>query len=149
MPLSGKKKAAYQRELMAKRRAKTGETDTRLRDMDDSKLPPAMVRMTDTRGRISTAKKPPLAKPYRAPNGNLILEPPSRPYDTMHIHEYRRRVGEETAMCKICSEVVRYEGKPMNIYNDKLPDWPQLIRESPNADEIQRKMPVTQKRDQR
>ena len=83
----------------------------------------------------------------RRVNGNLVLKPGL--YQEGHVHNYVRKLGENTAKCNECLEVVEYEGKSLNIYTDGRADWPELIRDSKTADAIQKKMPVTPKRDQR
>ena len=136
MPQSPDRKREYMAELMRKRR-------------EGSRQNPEIEEAAAVLDEVRRSPNRAVFKPFRAPNGNFIVEPPTVPYDRAHIHLYSRKLGEDTAKCGICGEVVRYEGKPLNIYNDGLPDWPQLIRDSPVADQVQRKMPVTQKRDQR
>jgi hypothetical protein len=59
--------------------------------------------------------------------GNEVIVPGE--YEAGHIHEWLRRIGEDTAKCEGCDEIVKWQGKLLNRHTDGLPDTSELIRQ--------------------
>lgn len=60
-------------------------------------------------------------------SGNTVLTPGT--YEPGHIHNWSRKYNEDTATCHGCQEVVKWEGKMLNIHTDGLPPTSELIND--------------------
>lgn len=59
--------------------------------------------------------------------GNRIITPGT--YEPGHKHVWTRKLGEDSATCGDCAEVVAYEGKLLNQFTDGMADTSDLIRD--------------------
>ena len=60
--------------------------------------------------------------------GNEIIKPGK--YEAGHIHTWTRKLGEDTATCHGCEEVVKWKGRSLNPYTDGLADTSKLIQKT-------------------
>lgn len=78
-------------------------------------------------------------EPQRA-YGNEIIKPGV--YEAGHIHQWLRKMGEDTATCVGkdwqpeggCGEVVKWQGKMLNVHTDGLPPMTEMVRDMDQHD---------------